>query len=189
MATRPKLQAGEITSGEAATMLLMTVSWLNQMQNLGQLPRGRIKGVVDRDAVAQAYVRFLKGERKAKTHVAAENRVREARAREIEIRNAERDHRLIELTEAMAVTDEIVGMLRSEIIGLPARVTRDRQLRARLDAEILDTLNRASTRLAERGRVLRASGEALGDDGEDWGAGMGPGSSGLSADDGDARTS
>jgi len=68
---------------------------------------------------------------------AADSRVRDARAREIEVRNAVR---LIEIDEAMAIIEEMIGLFRAETAGLPARVTRDLQFRKTIEIAVNDLL-------------------------------------------------
>jgi hypothetical protein len=111
-------------------------------------------------SVVQGYVRSLKEDKKGATRTAAENRVRDARAREIELRNAEREHQLIDLDEALGLVDEIIGAYRAEISGLPARFTRDRVLRAKLERETDEAQERVHARFVEAAASLRSGGQA-----------------------------
>jgi hypothetical protein len=84
--------------------------------------------------------------------VAAENRVRDARTREIELRTA---LRACETEEAISAMEDLAGMVRSEFGGLPARVTRDLVLRRMIDKELSVTFNRISARLQAEAEVLQ----------------------------------
>ncbi|TIL59256.1 MAG: hypothetical protein E5Y79_16095 [Mesorhizobium sp.] len=82
-----------------------------------------------------------------------------AKRREVEQRIAMRDHRLIDIEESDAVMDEVFGMLKSELLGIPARVSRELDLRQKVEREIDDALNRAADRLAKRAAELRTTGK------------------------------
>lgn len=188
MADKVEKLAGEIWMDEAARLLMVTATRVAQLQRTGDIPKGRLKGVVPLVGCVQGYINFIKREKRYGSRSVAEDRIREARAREIELRNAQRDHILIELDEAIAVADEIVGLFRSELIGLPARLTRDRTLRTRLDNELTATLNRVADRLQERAGDLRSTGSAPSGADEEVGGGVGSGEPDLSADDRPSRS-
>ena len=57
-----------------------------------------------------------------------------AKAQEVALARAERD--LIPLEEAIAVMDELCAVTREVLIGLPARITRDLDLRRKIEAEV-----------------------------------------------------
>jgi hypothetical protein len=69
----------------------------------------------------QGYIRFRNDSDRRAQKSAADSRVRDARAREIELRNAVREGRLIEIDETMAIVEEMIGLFRAETAGLPAR--------------------------------------------------------------------
>ncbi len=103
-----------------------------------------IQNVIDRsaglDACRIAYIRYLR-ERHSKPS-AADSHLREARAREIEVRTAERLGKLVAVEEFDAMIDELCGVFRTELSGLPARVTRDVALRRTIEREINGMLGR-----------------------------------------------
>jgi hypothetical protein len=57
-----------------------------------------------------------------------------AKAQEVALARTERD--LIPLEEAIAVMDELCAVTREVLIGLPARITRDLDLRRKIEAEV-----------------------------------------------------
>lgn len=92
------------------------------------------------------------------TPSAARERLMEARARSIELQNAEREHKLIDTEEAISACDEIVGIFRAELDGLPARLTRDLDER-KIVQEAVDAIgHRAADRLEQRAAELRTNG-------------------------------
>ena len=80
------------------------------------------------------YTNFIK--RDAKRPTASAERVRNAKAREIELRAAERSGRLIDVEEAEARLVQFAGKIRSMHVALSSRVTRDLNLRKIIDREI-----------------------------------------------------
>lgn len=160
----PGKRAGEILIAEAASLLMLTAPRLYQLMSSGDIPRGRVRGVVSLVGCVQGYINFLRRSHAAGSRTAAEDRIRNARAREIELRNAHRNLLLIDTDEAIALCEEIVGMVRSELSGLATRITRDRRLRAQLDSEFSDVLNRLAARFEQASRDLRTTGEASADD-------------------------
>jgi phage terminase Nu1 subunit (DNA packaging protein) len=84
-----------------------------------------------------------------------------AKAREIELRNAEREHRLIEFDEAFTALDDIVGAIVSELSGLPAAATRDLVKRRQLDELVRGIRQRAANRLAAQAESLGGNGNAI----------------------------
>jgi hypothetical protein len=85
----------------------------------------------------------------------AADRVQELRAREIEQRIGLRDRTLIRIEDHDAIFDEAFGMLKAELIGLPARITRDLAARRSLETEIDGALNRAAKRFEQKSAKLR----------------------------------
>ena len=96
-------------------------------------------------SAVQGYIRFLKDEDRKTSKTAADTRVRDARAAEIEMRVAIQKRQMIPIEDATALVDILVGKVREEITGLPARVTRDVDLRRKIEAEV----NGSQVRLSE----------------------------------------
>lgn len=163
---RKSVVSAEISLAEAAELLGLTKQWINRLGRDGFVPktaRGRYR-LVD---VVQGYVRFLKDEERRTSKSASASRVQDARAREIELRTAREEHTLIETDEAIAVCDEIVGAYKSELAGLAARVTRDIDLRNKIETEVDDVCRRVAARFEQRASDLRSSGEVIAPDAED----------------------
>ena len=150
-----------VSAGRMAAVLGVTPRWLRILADEGFAVRAG-RGKYDLAGTVQGALRRAAQERKGDTRIAAENRVREARAREIELRNLKQAHILVEVEEAIAVLDEMIGMFVSELSGLPARFTRDRAERERLEEDIHDLVNRVRARFLEEASSLRQSGEAGG---------------------------
>ncbi|WP_166304277.1 hypothetical protein [Bradyrhizobium sp. 2S1] len=152
-----------ITSALAARLLMVSPERVRQLAKEGWIEKqGRDQFyLVD---VVQGYIRFRNDSDRRAQKTAADSRVREARAREIELRNAVREARLIETDEAMAIVEDMIGLFRAETAGLPARVTRDLQFRKTIETAVNDILERVADIAAERGRAVeeaRAAREAI----------------------------
>jgi phage terminase Nu1 subunit (DNA packaging protein) len=118
--------------------------------------------------VVQGYIRFRDDEDRRANRSAAHSRITDARSREVELKNAQREGRLIELDEVIAMIDELIGLLRSSLSGLPARVTRDLQFRRTIETAVNDILNTIADFAIERAKALgarRASSQAVAADG------------------------
>lgn len=159
----PASTAGTITVQQAAALLMCSdrhVQMLVKSGHINKPERGRYNLV----SCVHGRIAALQEERKNETKTAAENRVKDARAREIEMRNARADKALIDTADAISLVDEILGIIRSGFSGLPARMTRDLTERAKMEGEIDAILNRASARLVKKGGDLRAGRETSEDD-------------------------
>jgi len=83
-----------------------------------------------------------------------DTRVKDARAQEIEMRIAEKRGALIDYGEALAICQTLFGALKSELDGLPASVSREREMRHKIE----DRINGALTRVVKRLDVWAATG-------------------------------
>lgn len=125
--------AGTITVEMAARLLKVTPQWVRQLVKAGyikQVSRGRYNLV----NVVHGYIDFLKDEERRTSKSAADSRVRDARANEIEMRNAERARLVIPIEEAIEAQDFLVGTVLQVLAGIPARVTRDLETRRKVEA-------------------------------------------------------
>jgi len=104
--------------------------------------------------IVHGYIRFRDDEGRRGTKTAAASRIAEARSREVELRNAYREGHLIELEEALETVEAIMGVLRLNLSGLPARVTRDLQLRRTIETAINDILDSLADIAAEKSKAL-----------------------------------
>lgn len=150
----------------AAKLLMMTPHRIRQLVSEGWIPKAA-RNAYPLVGLVQGYIRFLKDEQRRANKVQAESRVRDARAREIELRIAEREGRLIETAEALTTLDEILGQIRSDLSGAPARITRDLSLRGQIEVELDRVLDRAADHLQQKASALRAGGDAAAPEPED----------------------
>jgi hypothetical protein len=107
----------------------------------------------------QGVLRYSRDEGRRSSKAAAGSRVATARAKEIELRTAQRAGELCETEEALAFVDEVFGMLKADLMGLPATVTRDLSIRRDIEKAVNDILNRTARRLETQAKTLQADGE------------------------------
>lgn len=177
-----------INTEQAARLLMKSAERVRQLAKEGWITQAgsaqdRRYRLLD---VVQGYIRFRDDEDRRTNKSAAHSRITDARSREVELKNAQREGRLIELDEAVAVIEAVIGLLRSLLSGLAARVTRDLSLRRTIETAVNDILNNISDLAAQRAKALgarRAANTHLADDGA---GSMGAGQPDPSADFGAA---
>lgn len=154
-----KEQANTINTATAAALIKVTPRYVQQLASKGCFrPIARDRwNLVD---VVQGYVAWLKDEGRQASKSAAESRVRDARATEIEQRIAREDRKLVTMEEATATLDEIAGSFITLVSRLPHRITRDPRERRRIEAIIDAERLRLSDTFAKTARKLKA-GQAL----------------------------
>lgn len=146
----------EAASADAlATLLDVTPRRVRQLASEAHIePLAR--GLWPVGAVIRAAVTAAGREREGSSERDARAALMRARAREIEIRTAEREGELIPTDEAVAYTQSVVGALISRMNGLPAQITRDARERRKIEA-ILDEIRSDVAKVcAEHGPVYRS---------------------------------
>lgn len=151
-------EGGIISAPVAAQLLMMTPQRLRQLVGEGYIPKPKAKDKYSLVGCVQGYIRFLKDQERRGQKVQAEGRLKDVRTREVELRIAERENRLIDTEEHEAVLAEILGIINSGLSGFPARITRDMPLRQKIETELDDLLKRAADRCEQRCKELRDSG-------------------------------
>ncbi len=154
-----KSESGDLITLEVAARLLMvSPERVRQLIKMGYVSRPR-PGRTTIVSAVQGYIRFLKDEDRKTTKTAADTRVRDARAAEIELRVAIQKRQMIPVDDATTALDILVGKVREEITGLPARVTRDIKLRRQIEAEVNGSQVRLSKALDALSEFAREGGE------------------------------
>lgn len=102
-------------------------------------------GVISRaaglDACRHGYIKHLRA--RSMSGSAADTQFREARAREIAVRPAERLGRYVPTEEFDAMVEQLYGLIRAELSGLPARIGgANLALRRLVEAEVHGVLHR-----------------------------------------------
>lgn len=159
-------QTGMITVDQASKLLMITPQWLRQLAAQGFIPKA-VKGRYPMVAAVQGYIKSLKDEDKRSTKTAADSGLKAARQREVELRIAREEGRLIEMEDVEAVVSSVFATLRAELSGIPASVTRDVKLRKEIEKGLNEAFTRSEGKFREACEALQAGRDPLGADGDD----------------------
>ncbi|SHE78784.1 hypothetical protein SAMN05444339_10263 [Loktanella atrilutea] len=151
MADLPKT----ITQTQAAELVGMTTRWVRLRATDGFFQRSA-RGVYDLHQLVRGIVAYYESLLEKGNKAASANRASDARTREVELRIAEREGRLIPSEDAAAVVADLAALVLSEMSGLAARVTRDLDLRRKIEAETDGVIDRIRARAEGRAVALRA---------------------------------
>lgn len=149
-----KVQLIELTTAGAAQLLGISRQRLEQMVDEGSVrrkaPNCYVLGELVPDVVARA-----QNDRRTSTEKHADNRVRQARAAQIELATAIKARDYIPLTDAQAAVDALCGIVRTEAAGIAPRCTREVSLRRTIEAEVNGSLSRIAERLRQVSSALQ----------------------------------
>jgi hypothetical protein len=140
-----------VRDGKIATPVTVK-PYLPRKLNVQGVLKQEANGKFDLDQTRQCYIRHLR-ERRPKS--GADEQWRAARAREIEVRTAEREGRLIAVGDSLAAQDVLCGVVVEKLVGLPARHTRDVGERQRLDDLVFTIHTEIANEMARIGAALR----------------------------------
>lgn len=130
-----------ITVTEAAALIQRTPRHVQGLVERGLLKKNQ-RGRYALKAVIAAEAENLRQQAEAARSRTGGNRASDARAREIELRIAERQRDLIPAEDAKAAVVHVCALVKAELTGLPARFTRDPAEKRRLEAEVDAMLHR-----------------------------------------------
>ena len=152
-----KEQRGAFISAEvAAALIRVTPRRVRQLSSEGWIKKDG-RGQYTVRGVVHGYLDFQDDQIRRAQKNATENRIRDARMREIELRTAREEGELIPTEEAVAYTQAVVGELISRMNGLPAQITRDLDERRKIEA-MLDRIRAdVAAVIAEHGSVYRSA--------------------------------
>ena len=153
----------EVSGKTLASVLGLTDRWVRNLEKQGVFSRvGR--GQYDLTSCVPAYIEWRVKAEAAKAAQPSGDRVRDARAAEIERRMAREDRDIIALDEAMAAFEDATGAFVQTLSGLPARITRNQGERRRIEVICDGERQRLTTRFEEVSTSLR-TGRAIADPG------------------------
>ena len=147
-----------VSASELAEVWAVTPERVRQLAKSGTIPVGE-RGRYPCKRTLLAFAVYQRGlAERARSQGSDGNRAKLARAREIELRIAQREGELIEADAACAAMMTLAGTVRSSLDGLPARFTRDLRERDRLRKEIDDILEGVARALDVAGQAVRTGG-------------------------------
>jgi hypothetical protein len=162
----PEAQAQGLRIEQAAALIRVSVRRVQQLMQEGWIKRDA-KGGLSVVAVVHGYLDAKDKEIEQIRLKAADNEVRRAKAREINIRIAEKERELVPRDEAEEFVQLLIGETVSRLQGLPARYTRDVNERRRLD-QLTGEIRAEVAGLARKfGASFRAGADLVDTAGED----------------------
>ena len=148
---------GTISRETAAKLLMVTPRYISMLVKDGWIQKGP-EDHYTTVGVVQGYIKFLKDDVRRNSQQTAQSKAADARAREIELRIAQRERTLVPVDEAVAAMSFAIGAVRAEIEGAAANITRDRELRNRIQDAHDGILKRAAQRIDREVAALRGGG-------------------------------
>lgn len=153
-------EAGMVTAGQAARLLMLTPRRLRQLAADGHIP-GAVRGRYPLAAVITGYLRFLRDsiERAAENNAGAG--LASAKEKEIRLRLAQREAQLVDAVDVERFHSFSSDLYRSQLAGLGASVSRDPIIAGQIDAALTAALDRFNKRFAEALPKLKRSDDPL----------------------------
>jgi hypothetical protein len=157
--TAPPLPNADGTIGveAAAEWIGVSAGRVSQLVKLGWITK-TANGRYLLGNVVKGFIAFLRDEQRLASRTEAAAELTRQKAAALALRTAKEAGELCDVADALGTVDEIVGKLRADLAGLPARLTRDLEMRRRLDSEIDAIFGEASVRYEREAERLR--GEA-----------------------------
>lgn len=148
--------------------------WVQDLRSGGfiQVPE---RSTYPADLLIRGVIAYYEFRLEEGTKKSAATKASEARTREAEIRMAKMTRDLISMSDAEDVISEFAAMVLASLTGLPARVTRDLDLRQKIEAEIDGAIDQIRGAAEKAGATLLAGGGDPGEDEDADGGGMGGG--------------
>jgi hypothetical protein len=160
---------------------------ISQLANMGWIkPLAGMKGKYNWIEACSGFVRFLRDEDRRSTKSAADSRMRDAKAHDIEVRTKQRLNRLVPIEIYDEMIDSMAGVVRSEFAGLAATCTRDLTMRRIIEREVNARLRRIAEHAMAQALRLEALGGADHAIGSDRAGPVGSGKPDLPANGGGA---
>jgi len=153
----PNMVHEEISTENLGLVLGLTPQRINQLTHSGVFVKAG-HGRYNLPNAVQAYVAYkIESESRRGDGEAsgAGEEVKRERARKLRLENDEKERTLVDTGNAITALDVIVGLLRSDLAGVPARVADDVTLRRRIEHAIDQSLGGLADRLAKTGAALR----------------------------------
>lgn len=155
----PAPQSPTASATEIAKAAGKTVRWVQLQAKDGRFKRAS-HGQYDLLSVVAGLAALAEENAAAPQKSDARERVDQAKAKEAEMRIAERERELIPQEEALEAMTLLVGKVNDEFNGLAARCTRDIDERQVIEAEVDGSKTRIAGALGKLAGFVRTGGEA-----------------------------
>ena len=146
----------------AAALVKLTPERIRQLAKEGWIEKvGR--GKYPLVSVVQGYIAFLKDAERRSSKSAAATRMQDIKTERAEFEFAVAKREFLPREDMFAAVDLISATVKNEMLGLPARATRDAALREKLDDEITNALNRIADKIERATKVAAEGGDVFED--------------------------
>jgi transcriptional regulator with XRE-family HTH domain len=150
-----------------ATVMGVSAARVSQLARDGWFKEIK-RGVWNWQDACNGYIRYLRDEDRRSTRSQGDSRIRDAKARDIEVRTLQRLSRLIPLEVYENMIDNFAGVVRTEFAGLATVCSRDLTMRRIIERQVNDRLRRiAEYAMAQAVRLeaVRGADDAVGSNG------------------------
>jgi len=146
----------EISASDLGDLFGLTPRRVQQLANQGVFVKIK-HGIYDRNQSAIRYVDYkIKSEieRRTESNDSADEVMKE-RARQLRLKNDTAENLLVETDHAMGAVEVVVGMVRTALAGVPARVSDDVGVRGLIDDAIDSVLEDLSRKFEKASSALQ----------------------------------
>lgn len=153
-------QAGQITTAQAAKLLMVSEAWIGKLHKMEYVPKAA-RGKWNLVAVVQGYIRFLKDEDRRSSKSASHSRMTDIKAERLEMQMKAERRELVPFEDTRLVLDTAAGLMQSSLMSIPAKFTRDIAERRRLEGMIAQALNDIADGMEKKAEALKKGGDVL----------------------------
>lgn len=145
--------AGTITTAQAAKLLGVSEAWIGKLHKMEYVPKAG-RGKWNLVAVVQGYIRFLKDEDRRSSKSASASRMQDVKTARLEMQMKVESRELVPFEDAKLVLDTAAGLIRSSVMAVPAKYTRDLKERRRLEDLLAAALGQIATGIDRKAAAL-----------------------------------
>lgn len=145
--------AGTITTGQAAKLLMVSEAWVGKLHKMEYVPKAG-RGKWNLVSVVQGYIRFLKDEDRRSSKSASASRMQDVKTARLELQMRAESRELVPFDDAKLVLDTAAGLMRSSVMAVPAKFTRDLKERRRLENLLSEALGQIATGIDKKAEAL-----------------------------------
>lgn len=147
-----------MSTSEVGELLLLSAERVRQLVKEGYIERVS-RGRFEPSTAVQGYIRYLRDEARQTSKSAAATRIQDIRAEKMQhdLMVAKREH--LPREDLELAVDTIAASVISEMTSIGARVTRDPTLKAKIDQEADNALNRIADKIDRAAEAAVAGGD------------------------------
>ena len=154
--------ANDLSAKDAASLLGIGAERVRQLAKDGWIEKAG-HGKYPLVSLVQGYIAFLKSEERRTSKSATATRWQELRIEEKALALAQQKKELMPVTHFLDAVDVICGTVIGEINSIAPRVTRDMDLRKKIDDEARAALNRISESVQRTSEIATEGGDVTKD--------------------------